>query len=148
LVPDRNNDAGGGLMQKIVVGTDAEAAADLAVSQAAELARSHDAELIVLYVEPPVDAREVFAPSQLPDPDAYLRQIPARFPAIKLRIRRELGDPAKMICAVAVEERADVIVVGNRGIHSRRRRFLGSVPHGVLRGSPCSVFIVDTRRAQ
>jgi nucleotide-binding universal stress UspA family protein len=102
----------------------------------------------VLYVEPPVDAREMFAPSELPDPDGYLRQIPGRFPEIPVRVRRELGEPAEMIRAVAVEELADVIVLGNRGIHSKRRWFLGSVPSAVVRRSPCSVFIVDTRRAE
>jgi nucleotide-binding universal stress UspA family protein len=135
-------------MQRIVVGTDTEAAADLAVERAAALSQLHGAELVVLYVEPVADAREVFAPRQLPDPDLYLKHIPERFPTLPVRVRRELGEAAETICAVAVEEQADVIVVGNRGAHSRRRWFLGSVAHAVVHRSPCSVYIVDTRSAQ
>lgn len=135
-------------MQKLLVGTDTSAAADLAVEAAAELARALDAELVVLYVKPPLDAREVFDPGKVPDPASYLERMPSRFPEVKLRARAEVGDPAETICEVAEEERADAIVVGNRGTHGRRRWFLGSVPNAVVQHAPCSVFVVDTRRAQ
>jgi nucleotide-binding universal stress UspA family protein len=39
-------------------------------------------------------------------------------------------------------------VVGNRGTHDKRRRYLRSVPNGVVHCAPCSVFVVDTRKAQ
>ena len=55
---------------------------------------------------------------------------------------------ALTITGVAEEERTDVIVVGNRGTHGRRRSFVQSVPANVARHSPCSVLIVDTRVAQ
>ena len=136
------------MIQKIVVGTDTSAAADLAVTEAADLARAHDAELVVLYVRPPVDAREVFDPGKLPDPAGYLERIAGRFTDVKTRTLIEAGDPAEAICHVAEEEHADTIVVGNRGAHSRRRWFLGSVPTGVVQHAPCSVFVVDTRSLQ
>lgn len=136
------------MMEKVLVGTDASAAADLAVEAAADLAKAHDAELLVLYVKPPLDAREVFDPSKMPDPVAYLDRIGERFPDVKTRTRSEAGDPAETICDVAESEAADTIVVGNRGTHGKRRWFLGSVPNAVVQHSPCSVFIVDTRRAQ
>jgi nucleotide-binding universal stress UspA family protein len=136
------------MVEKILVGTDTSASADLAVEAAAGLARVHDAELLVVYVKPPVEAREVFDPRKAPDPDGYLRRIGERFPGVRTRTRKEAGDPVEAICAVADEERADVIVVGNRGTHGRRREFLGSVPGGLIRQSPASVYIVDTRIAQ
>jgi nucleotide-binding universal stress UspA family protein len=52
------------------------------------------------------------------------------------------------IIAVAEEEAADVIVVGNRGTRGKRREFLGSVPGALIRQAPTSVLIVDTRVAQ
>ncbi|HXF72792.1 MAG TPA: universal stress protein, partial [Actinomycetota bacterium] len=82
------------MIQKLLVGTDTSAAADLAVEAAAELARAGDAELLVLYVRPPLDAREVFDPGKLPDPEAYLERMPSRFPGVKVRTRVEAGDPA------------------------------------------------------
>lgn len=136
------------MIQKILVGTDTSAAADLAVEAAADLAKAHDAELLVLYVRPPVDAREVFDPGRLPNPDGYLERTRERFADVKTRTRSEAGDPAEKICDVAEEEASDVIVVGNRGTHGKRRWFLGSVPNAVVQHSPCSVFIVDTRSAQ
>ncbi len=136
------------MVQRLLVGTDTSAAADLAVEAAAELARAQQAELVVLYVKPSLDAREVFDPGKLPDPEAYLERMASRFPDVKVRTRAEAGDPAETICEVAEEEGVDTIVVGNRGTRGRRRWFLGSVPNAVVQHAPCSVFIVDTRRAQ
>ncbi len=136
------------MMQKILVGTDTSASADLAVEAAAELARAHDAELVVLYVKPPLDAREVFDPRKLPDASRYLEAMAARFDGVKVRTRLETGDPAEAVCDVAEGEGVDTIVVGNRGTHGRKRWFLGSVPNAVVQHAPCSVFIVDTRSAQ
>jgi nucleotide-binding universal stress UspA family protein len=136
------------MTQKILAASDASAAADLAVAKAAELAQAQDAELLVLYVKAPVDEREVFDPSGMPDAESYLESIASRFADVKTRTRVETGDPAETICAVAEEESADVIVIGNRGTHGKKRWFLGSVPNAVVQHSPCSVYVVDTRSAQ
>lgn len=136
------------MIRSILVGTDTSAAATLAAEQAGELARSHGAELLVLFVRPPVDAREIFDPAGVPDIDRYLEDLTQRLSGVKVRTRQEAGDPAETICDVAEKEDIDVIVVGNRGTRGRRRWFLGSVPNAVVQHSPCSVFIVDTREAQ
>ena len=135
-------------MERILVGTDTSARAERAVEAAATLATTHDAELLVLYVKPPLDAREVFDPEKIPDPETYLVRLRERFPDVKLRTRSEAGDPAETIVEVAEEEGADVIVVGNRGVHGRSRWFLGSVPLAVATHSPCSLYIVDTREGR
>jgi len=135
-------------MSTILVGTDTSAAADLAVEGAARMARDRGAELLVLYVRPESDLRAVVDPARAADPSAYLDRIPQRFPGISARTRVERGDPAARIVDVAEEERVDTIVVGNRGVHGSRWRVRDSVPNIVLRHAPCSVFIVDTRRAQ
>ena len=134
-------------MQKILVGTDTSARADRAVDEAARLAGTQDAELVVLYVRPPLDAREVFDPEKMPEPERYLEKIRDSYADVKVRTRSETGDPAEMICEVAEEEGADLIVVGNRGVHGKKRWFLGSVPLAVATHAPCSVYIVDTREA-
>ena len=135
-------------MSTILVGTDTSAAADLAVEGAARLARDRGAELLVLYVRPESDLRAVVDPDRAADPDAYLSRIPTRFPDVATRTRVERGEPADLICEVAAQESAETIVIGNRGVHGNRWRVRDSVPNIVLRHSPCSVFIVDTRRAQ
>lgn len=135
-------------MHTILVGTDASPAATLAVEQAAVLARAHEAELVILSVRPVVDPREVFDPGARPEIPAHLEDLAGQLDGVKVRTRYEWGDPAETLCDIAEEERADVIVVGNRGMHGKRRWFLGSVPNAVLHHTPCSVLVVDTRRAQ
>jgi nucleotide-binding universal stress UspA family protein len=135
-------------MSTIVVGTDTSAAADLAVEDAARLARDRGAELVVLYVRPDTDLRAVVDPDRAADPSAYLSRVLARYPDVTARTRVEDGAIADRICDVAEQERAEAIVIGNRGAHGSRWRVRDSIPSIVLRHSPCSVYIVDTRRAQ
>jgi nucleotide-binding universal stress UspA family protein len=136
------------MINKVLVGTDTTASADLAVDAAADLAMAHDAELLVLYVRGTNGARDAVDPSKRPDPDAYLAHMGDRFPALRVRGLSERGDPAERICGVAQAERVDTIVVGNRGATGSRWQVRESVPTMVVRHSPCSVFIVDTRKAQ
>jgi nucleotide-binding universal stress UspA family protein len=135
-------------MTTILVGTDTSAAADLAVEDAARLARDRDAELLVLYVKPGGDLRAVVDPDRAADPPAHLRRLGARLAGVRTTTRIEEGDAAARICDVAEEVRAETIVLGNRGMHGTRWRVRESVPNLVLRHAPCSVYIVDTRKAQ
>ena len=135
-------------MTMILVGTDTSAAADLAVEGAAMLARAQAAELILLLVKPEGDVRAIVDPQRAADPDRHMSALRERFPDVTTSTRTETGDPAERICAVADELQVDTIVVGNRGTHGRWWRVKDSVPNLVLRHSPCSVYIVDTRRAQ
>jgi universal stress protein A len=136
------------MIKRILVGTDSTASADLAVQAAGELARTHGAQLLVLHVRKPDDVRDAIDPGKAPDAGAYLQRVRSRYADLGARTRPEAGDPAQKICAVAAEEQSDLIVVGNRGTHGRKRMFLGSVPAGVMKAAPCSVLIVDTRSAQ
>jgi nucleotide-binding universal stress UspA family protein len=135
-------------MTTILVGTDTSAAADLAVEDAARLARDRGAELLVLYVKSESDARAVVDPDRAADPQSHLRRLAAKFPGLAITTRIEDGDAASRIVDVAEEIRADTIVVGNRGTHGSRWRVRETIPNLVLRHAPCSVYIVDTRRAQ
>jgi nucleotide-binding universal stress UspA family protein len=51
------------------------------------------------------------------------------------------ADPGEAIVAVAEQVGADLIVVGNKGMH---RRVLGSTPNTVSHRAPCDVLIVQT----
>ncbi|MGH7540614.1 MAG: universal stress protein, partial [Gemmatimonadota bacterium] len=82
------------------------------------------------------------------DPRSHLERLVSRFPGVHASARIEDGDPAVRICDVAEEIRADTIVLGNRGTQGSRWRVRESVPNLVLRHAPCSVYIVDTRKAQ
>ena len=135
-------------MATILAGTDTSAAADLAVEGAARLAHDRGAELLVLYVEKEGDGRRIVDPARSPDPASHLRRLSARFPGLSINTRLETGDPADRLVAVAEEVGADTIVLGNRGTQGTWWRVKDSVPNMVLRHAPCSVYIVDTRKAQ
>jgi nucleotide-binding universal stress UspA family protein len=53
------------------------------------------------------------------------------------------GDAADALLEVADAQKADLIVVGNRGMHGMTR-VLGSVPNKVSHRARCSVLIVST----
>jgi nucleotide-binding universal stress UspA family protein len=135
-------------MTTILVGTDTTAAADLAVEDAARLAEARGAELLVVYVRPDGDLRAVVDPTKVADPNGYLQRMAMRFPGVVTRTQTADGDPAERIVEIAAQERAETIVIGNRGTHGGWWRVKDSVPNLVLRHAPCSVYIVDTRKAQ
>jgi nucleotide-binding universal stress UspA family protein len=56
------------------------------------------------------------------------------------------GNPAEAIVRIAEREKADLVVVGNKGMKGVRR-VLGSVPNSIAHDAPCSVLIVDTSPA-
>jgi nucleotide-binding universal stress UspA family protein len=63
---------------------------------------------------------------------------------VEVRTHPIEGDAADAILNVAEEIKADLIVVGNKGMTGARRYFLGSVPNNVSHHAPCSVIIVRT----
>jgi nucleotide-binding universal stress UspA family protein len=67
----------------------------------------------------------------------------ARIAGVSAESHALSGDPAEVICGLAKQVNADVVVVGNKGM-TGARRVLGSVPNSVAHGAPCSVLIVST----
>ena len=54
------------------------------------------------------------------------------------------GDPADAILDVAEEHKADVVLVGSKGMTGAKRFLLGSVPNKISHHAPCDVWIVRT----
>ena len=52
------------------------------------------------------------------------------------------GHPAEAVLDVAERSRADLVVMGSRGLTGMKRLLLGSVSHKVVRHAPCSVLVV------
>jgi nucleotide-binding universal stress UspA family protein len=55
------------------------------------------------------------------------------------------ASPADEIVRVAKDEKADLIVIGSRGLASKTKSFLGSTASKVVTYSPCSVLVVKTQ---
>ena len=68
----------------------------------------------------------------------------ARKEGVEVQTHPVQGEPAEAILNVAEETKADLIVVGNKGMTGARRFLLGSVPNNVSHHAPCSVIIVRT----
>jgi nucleotide-binding universal stress UspA family protein len=143
----------------IVVGTDGSDTALTALRQAIELARRHGARLqIVSAYEPVSDQRlrnqQIDMPKDLewmvnPRGDVLATLQAAKDEASHAGVSEveafaRQGDAADAILDVAEEQRADLIVVGNKGMTGAKRFLLGSVPNKVSHHAPCSVLIVRT----
>jgi nucleotide-binding universal stress UspA family protein len=54
------------------------------------------------------------------------------------------GDPADALLSLCEQVDADLLVIGNRGMHGARRFLLGSVSSRCAHHAECSVLIVQT----
>ncbi len=146
------------MFRSIVVGTDGSETAAEAVRQAVDLAGSVGASVELVSAYEPVPGQRlrqeaIQAPDDLQwsvnpreDVDATLDDAAqvARDAGVAVRTYARQGDPADAILDVAEETRADLVVVGNKGMTGARRFLLGSVPNKVSHHAPCSVMIIRT----
>jgi nucleotide-binding universal stress UspA family protein len=61
---------------------------------------------------------------------------------VKTEFTQLAGNPGRMICELASNWSADLILVGSRGLKGFKEMFLGSVSNYVTHHAPCSVLIV------
>jgi len=140
------------VFSSVVVGTDGSDSAAEAVRSATEVAKMFSATLHIVTVYKPRPVRSSGVPDEFRHQlgpggvaEALLDDQCARARAAGVAVEghTETGDPAEALVRVAEQERADLIVVGNRGM-AGVRRVLGSVPNSVAHQAPCAVFIVQT----
>ena len=146
------------MFTRIVVGTDGSETAGEAVRQALDLAKLSGATLSIVSAYAPLPERKVKdqqrdAPADVqyelgPREDVNLvldaAAASARKEGVEVQTHPVEDDPADAILNVAEETKADLIVVGNKGMTGARRFLLGSVPNNVSHHAPCSVIIVRT----
>jgi nucleotide-binding universal stress UspA family protein len=143
------------MVGKIVVGTDGSETAEKAVDFAVDLAARYGAELLVASSYRPVSEHRVKkeqkdAPADIQwslnpfeDVEAALKSAEDKALEREVKVSSEArrGDPAELLCEIAGEFGADLLIVGSKGME---RRLLGSVPNKVSHKAPCSVTIVKT----
>ena len=146
------------MYSSFVVGTDGSDTAKEAVRQATEMAKALSARIhLVSAYEPVGESRLREERVQVPDDLQWMvnprEDVEATLRAAAEGIESEgvevatyarEGDPADAILDVAEEQRAELIVVGNKGMTGARRFLLGSVPNKVSHHAPCSVMIIRT----
>lgn len=127
------------MITRILVGAPTTNGAEASVQAAAELATSYDAELIVLQVEPVVDARRVFDPDGVPEAPDHLLPLRQRYPGLRVHGHRARGNPLRSLCEVAARERSDLIVIPRGGPTSLLSRRASSA---LVQRAPCPVLLV------
>ena len=146
------------MFARIVVGTDGSETAKQAVREAAQLAKQTGAALYIVSafdpvpqgrlreerLEAPSDIEYTLGPTE--DVDATLADAAKAVDeaGVEVRTIARQGEPADAILDVAEEEKADLIVVGNKGMTGAKRFLLGSVPNKVSHHAPSSVLIIRT----
>jgi nucleotide-binding universal stress UspA family protein len=149
-----------GAYQTIMVGTDGSDSSLRAVEKAAGLAADAAAKLVILCAYHAASEREVASAGDALGEEAY--QVVGSAPAEDtLRTASERaakagatdvvttavsGDPVKTLVRSVADHKADLLVVGNRGLNTLAGRLLGSVPSDVSRHAGCDVLIVHTVR--
>ncbi|MGN6585995.1 MAG: universal stress protein [Solirubrobacterales bacterium] len=146
------------MFTRIVVGTDGSETAAEAVRQARDLAKTFGATLSIVSAYQPISGRRVKGEQQDAPADVQYEIGPredvnlvldaaaaeAKQAGIEVQTHPVEADPADAILNVAEETKADLIVVGNKGMTGARRYLLGSVPNNVSHHAPCSVLIIRT----
>jgi nucleotide-binding universal stress UspA family protein len=132
----------------IVVGTNWSDTAEVAFAKALELTRSSGAALHVVTAHDPSPTPVVGGsapPAAGPDfhADVALERTLERlgYQDVDVRQHSSTAEPGEAILEVASRVGADLIMVGNKGMH---RRVLGSIPNTVSHRAPCDVLIVQT----
>jgi nucleotide-binding universal stress UspA family protein len=150
------------MFTSIVVGSDGSERAAKAVAQAAELAKTVGATLYLVRAYKGVEQTMASAMAagsmvttmpELGDAakeeastiTAALEQeaAPLRENGVTVDCRAEPGSPAPVLLETATAVKADLIVIGNRGM-TGAKRILGSVPNTLAHHAECAVLIVQT----
>jgi nucleotide-binding universal stress UspA family protein len=129
----------------IVVGTDGSPTAKLAVDKAGEVARALGATAHVVCVPGALEAYEW--PARISAQQivaAAAERLQSRGINAETHLPKDQGDAGLALVAVAEQEQAQMIVVGNKGM-TGIRRLLGSLPNTVSHQARCDVLIVPTQ---
>jgi nucleotide-binding universal stress UspA family protein len=144
--------------EAIVVGTDGSDTAKRAVAEATRLAEALGGKVHVVSAYEPVRGAKIEGPPAGAAkvwevrPDSMVQTIVdqaaagARRHGVAVQVHTLTGDPADALLEIAKREKADLIVVGSRGMHGVAR-VLGSVPNKVSHRARCHVLIVATEDA-
>ncbi|WP_026732936.1 universal stress protein [Fischerella sp. PCC 9605] len=141
------------MLKTILVALDASGIAERVIESLNDLVLPKDGKVILCHVFPPPDS-EMELPADRPHSEspalsylhiekqlqAYQAQLP-----VESEIELVTGDPAEEIIRLANIYKADLIVIGSRGLTGMNRIVQGSVSSQVVEEAHCSVMVVKPR---
>ncbi|AFY56370.1 universal stress protein UspA-like protein [Rivularia sp. PCC 7116] len=160
------------MLKKIIVAIDSLSMSQHVFDEAVYLAKATDAKLMVLHVLSPLDEQYIdplFLQPTILYPELQINNSKyandwenlkkdrlnwlhfmckqATELGVKAEFSQNIGEPSRMICDIARNWEADVIVIGRRGRRGISEFIMGSVSNYVLHHAHCSVFIVQGKIA-
>lgn len=147
-----------GSFATILVGTDGSESSFRAVERAASVAADAGATLLIVSAYTQMSDRESSRAAAQLGEESYkvmgahpaediLREateVAKKAGATNVETVAKAGDPVDVLVKVVDEHKADLCVVGNRGLNSLAGRLLGSVPANISHRAACDVLIVHT----
>jgi len=140
--------------KKILSPVDGSEESELAFRKAVHVAQKNNAKLLIVHV---IDTRAIQTPSGFEGnfTDEIVRQTKVMIDRYESLARErgvqdietiiDYGSPKVMIAKeIAVEHKADLIMIGATGLNAVERLFIGSVSEYVIRHAPCDVTVVRT----
>jgi nucleotide-binding universal stress UspA family protein len=145
------------MFRTVVAGTDGSPRAAKVLQEAIDLCKSQDARLFLVAAFGEHERHWESIPSSREVANVDLRAVAesvlmraartAEEQGLEVGWEAREGSAAEAIIDTAVSEKADAIVIGNKGMTGRGRFLLGSVPDKIAHHAPCSVIIVNTDSA-
>lgn len=138
------------MLKNILVALDGSEIAEQVIETLEDLVFSQEAKVILCHVFPAPDS-EIDLPADRPHPESPVLssfQIEKLLHSYqdKLSVNSELelvtGDPAEEIIRLANIYKAELILIGSRGLTGMKRIVQGSVSSQVVEDAPCSVLVV------
>jgi len=141
-------------MQTIIVGCDLSEGSDQALARAIAIAKQHDARIVLVHAQAddaPVKDVDNEALKQLGEVSAAIRVAEAREIATRMQtivaaglktdIISRIGPAGEILTKAALDEHADLIVVGTHGRTGLSRFLIGSVASETIRHAHCNVLV-------
>jgi nucleotide-binding universal stress UspA family protein len=141
------------LFRRILIPTDFSTASEWVFDDAVRIAGRSGAEVIIVHVR----MTRTSNPDELrfpADPSLYEYAEQQELDRLRERVRRanaaistrlivrQAADPGREICAAAIEEQADLIVIATHARHHVAHLFIGSTTNAVLIAPPCPVLAI------
>ena len=139
------------MYQRVMAGFDGSEASRRALAAALRLAKDQSADLVVTYVQEhlpryPGDPGEVAEEHETSERHSLelRREVEslAKEAGVEARLRVVKGNAPRLLCDVAAEERADLVVIGHKGRSGLWGGLLGGTADKVVDHAPCSVLVV------
>lgn len=138
------------MLKTILVALDGSEIAERVIQTLGDLVLSSNTKVILCHVFPTPES-EIELPADRPHPDspnsAYFhveKQLQSYKEQLSVKSELELviGDPADEIIRLANIYKADLVVIGSRGLTGMKRIVQGSVSTQVMEEANCSVLVV------